>query len=136
VITAVDTSVLFDLLLDDPVHARSSVAALRIASSEGRLVASGPVWAEVHAGLADPRLPRALTDLGVTFEPLQQSAAELAGQLWARYRERGGGRRDRIVADFLIGAHALTQADRLLTRDRGFYRDYFDDLTVLDPAVV
>ena len=47
---------------------------------------------------------------------------------------RGGARRDRIVADFLIGAHARLQADRLLTRDRGFFRDSFDGLEVIDPS--
>ena len=38
------------------------------------------------------------------------------------------------MADFLIGAHAQTQADRLVARDRGFLRDYFSSLELLDPS--
>lgn len=56
-----------------------------------------------------------------------QSGEELvrdAGAIQYRYR-MVGGRRERVVADFLIGAHALHHADRLIARDRGFYLDYF-----------
>jgi len=55
-----------------------------------------------------------------------------AGETWNVYRN-SGGKRDRIITDFLIGAHALLKADRLLTRDRGFYRDYFKRLVILNP---
>jgi predicted nucleic acid-binding protein len=53
--------------------------------------------------------------------------------MWSAYR-RQRGTRERVIADFLIGAHALVQADRLLTRDRGFYRRYFEGLEILDPS--
>jgi hypothetical protein len=71
--------------------------------------------------------------LGVDFEATSVEAAIVAGRAWRRYRKAGGSR-SRLVADFLIGAHAQVQADRLLTRDRGFYRRYFADLAILDPS--
>lgn len=74
-----------------------------------------------------------MTTLGAAFSMLEKRSADRAGEAWRSYRKRGGSRQ-RVVADFLIGAHASLQADRLLTRDRGFYRSYFPDLTVVDPT--
>jgi predicted nucleic acid-binding protein len=39
----------------------------------------------------------------------------------------------RTVPDFLIGAHALLQCQALITRDAGFFRDYFKGLKVIVP---
>ena len=56
----------------------------------------------------------------------------LAGEMFRAYLQRGG-RRDRVLPDFLIAAHAQVQAQRLLARDRGYYRDYFKQLQLWEP---
>ncbi len=72
--------------------------------------------------------------MGIAFEALSADAAVEAGRRWKAFRARGGPRRDRVIADFLVGAHALLAADDvLLTRDRGFYRSAFSGLRVLEP---
>jgi predicted nucleic acid-binding protein len=74
-----------------------------------------------------------MNQLSASFSPITEAAAIKAADAWRRYRA-GGGPRDRIAADFLIAGHASVLADRLLTRDRGFYRRYFAGLRILDPA--
>ena len=133
-ITAVDTSVLLDVFGADPTFGNASKDALETCVAEGRLVACDVVWAETGSFFPSPRAAEAaLERLGVGFEPVRTDSALAAGAAWSTYRGRGG-RRERVVADFLVGAHALHQAERLLTRDRGFYRSYFARLKVLDPA--
>jgi predicted nucleic acid-binding protein len=129
----VDTSVLLDVLGGDPAHGKRSREALRAAYDGGALLACDVVWAEVRAHFpSDAAFAEALGTLGVTYDPLSVVAAADAGARWAAYRKAGGSR-SRVVADFLVAAHALHQADRLLTRDRGFYRGAFRDLAVVEP---
>ena len=132
--SAVDTSVLLDVFGSDPTFGQRSKEAVRVCLGQGRLVACEAVWVEV--GSFFPSLAEAeaaMKTLGVEYDPVSVRTALSASRAWKAYRARGG-KRDRVAADFLIAAHALGQADRLLTRDRGFYRKYFSHLRVLDPS--
>lgn len=133
-ITAVDSNVLLDILGADPKFGRSSRDALVEASSSGALIACDVVWAETAAAFSSTKeATRGLRELGINFIPLDATCALNAANTWRTYRKRGGTRQ-RVIADFLIGAHATELADRLLTRDRGFYRSYFQKLTIVDPG--
>jgi predicted nucleic acid-binding protein len=134
VITAVDSSVLFDIFLADPEFGAASARAMRTVLQQGTAVACAPVLAEVSSLFKDSaHAMAALTELGVRYDTMDADSALAAGTAWRRYRDRGGPR-SRVVADFLIGAHARSRADRLFTRDAGFYRDYFRGLALLVPT--
>ena len=133
-ITAVDTNVLLDVFANDARFATRSASALRRCIAEGSLVACDIVWAETGSWFGDAQSAQsALSTLRVAYSPLDAAAALAAGRCWKEYR-KAGGPRERIIADFLIASHACAQADRLLTRDRGFYRSHFASLTIIDPA--
>jgi hypothetical protein len=133
-LTAVDTPVLLDVFGADPHHGATSSAALNLALAEGGVIACDVVWAETRALFpSETALLQAMSTVGIGYSTLNQEAALMAGAMWQKYRETGG-KRSRMVADFMIASHASRQCDRLLTRDRGFYRDYFKGLKLLDPA--
>jgi predicted nucleic acid-binding protein len=132
--SAVDSSILLDVFLADPKFGPPSREALRIAGDEGALIACDVVWAEVRAFFnSGNNFESAVKALQISFSESDADSAALAGEMWRRYRN-GGGPRSRLVADFLVAAHASLRADRLLTRDRGFVRRYFPGLRVLDPT--
>ena len=133
-ITAVDTNVLLDIFGADPEFGRGSAAAVKESLARGSVVACEIVWAETASSFpASVDAETALGRLRIDFSSLDAATALRAGEAWRAYRA-AGGTRERVIADFVIAAHALIRADQLLTRDRGFYRRYFQELRVLDPT--
>ena len=133
-ITAVETTVILDILTADSQFGERSKALLREDLSKGKLISCEITLSEVAAffeSYADFR--QSLLDLHIELSPMDQESCHLAGIFWKKYRA-SGGKRTRIISDFLIGAHALRFADQLLTRDRGFYRTYFRNLKIQDPS--
>jgi len=137
---AVDTSVLMDVFSGDSTFGTRSREALRRAYDSGSLLSSDIVWAEVRAHFeSGESFEMAMDGLGVQYLPLSQEAARLAGSYWRQYHQGRSRLRlsaddhKRVIADFLIGAHAQVQADALLARDRGLFRGYFKQLHLIQP---
>ena len=133
---AVDSSVLIDLFEErDPALTDAAIDTLREALRVGPVVVSDIVLAEVCTALKSGSDVLAdIEEVGISFLPTEARSALRAGEMQRRYRQRGG-HRDRTVPDFLIGAHALLQCQGLITRDAGFFRDYFKGLKVIVPKV-
>ncbi len=133
-ITAIDTNVLLDVLAPNPEYFERSVQALEEAARAGSLVVCNLVYAELCVHFqrrAD--CDQFLEENDIRVEPLTREASFLASRLWRTYRQEGG-KRSRILTDFLVGAHAQIQASQLLSRDRGFYKEIFRTLPLVDPA--
>ena len=135
-ISAVDSSVILDVVTDAPVHASASERLLRTSALEGKLVVSECVLAEIYPVFGQPGVfDEFVADWQLEFIPSSYQSSQLAGAHFATFCKRGG-KQGRVLADFLIGAHAQTHADRLLARDRSYLRDYFEGLLVVDPATL
>lgn len=133
-ITAIDTNVLLDILLPNEAFCDAAIEAVEGSAAAGSLVICDLVYAELCVHFhAQRECDEFLATNEIRMECLSRSAHFAASRVWREYRRQGGSR-VRILADFLVGAHAALQANRLLSRDRGFYRKMFPRLTLLDPS--
>jgi hypothetical protein len=131
--TALDSSVILDVLTGDARFGESSERLIRKASQEGRLVIGECVAAEIlPAFRRRGNFEEFLRDWEIDFLPSSLESSIRAGTHFAKYVQRGG-KANRVLPDFLIGAHAAAFADRLAARDRGYYRDYFSELKLISP---
>lgn len=127
-ITEVDSCILIDIFSQDVKYAETSALSLDEARDDGDLIITSCMVAEISPLVGD-QVERFLSTYGIQFSPMTYQDSLLAGKIYREYLNKGG-KRGRIVPDFLIASHAHYHADRLLTRDKGFSRTYFPSLEI------
>lgn len=136
---ALDTNILSAVFRGE--ESADAILAVLESWPPGTLVIHGAAFCEF---LAAPGIQREtafafLQDTGVrvaweTSEEIWLAAASAFRSYAERRRQSGSGHPRRIMADFLIGAHAAVSAGELLTLDPQHDRQSFPGLMVLNPA--
>jgi len=136
--TALDTNVIVALWDRDPKLSSAAQSALDAALENGTLVTTAAVFAELLAapGRTESFLDSFFRETTIHIDwELDESVWRAAGRAFQSHAARRRKHRDagprRILADFLIGAHALKRGYSLLTLDDHLYSTAFPDLNVV-----
>lgn len=131
--TLVDTNVLVDLAVagsDWHVWSRRKILDV---FKDGAVLINPIIYSEFSVRYDNvDEVDRLLPQDEFRRENLPWPAAFAAAAAFRHYRRAGGGR-ERILPDFLIGAHAAIRGYRILTRDPGGYRSYFPSVELITP---
>ena len=131
--TLVDTNILIDVAVRDQQWLGWSRKALSLARKDGPLVINQVIYSEFSVRYTSPdEVETLLPTEAFIREGLPWLAAFAAGTAFRRYRSHGGTR-NRVLPDFLIGAHAAIGGHRILTRDPTCYRKYFPTVDLITP---
>jgi predicted nucleic acid-binding protein len=135
VTVALDTNVI--VALWDAADALHPVARKALEGASGResLAMCGAVYAELIGapGRTEAFVDRFCEETGIAVEwELKERIWRRAGVAFQGYagrrKKQSGAAPRRLLADFLIGAHALENGYKLLTLDGGMYRRAFPGL--------
>jgi len=136
---ALDSNIL-NALLRQEANAAEVAALLGQLRRTHALVICPVVYAELLAGpgAMTSLLQQLLAQASVTLDrELPLDIWERAGQVFGEYARRrqgsGGGLPRRLLADFVVGAHAEKTCTTLVTLDPQHYRLGFPNLSVLAP---
>ncbi len=129
----VDTSILVDVLQNDPQWADWSIGQMRAQARLHALVINPVIYAEMSLSFSTiEALDDVVITLALELREIPRPALFLAAKAYVQYRRRGGSK-GQVLPDFFIGAHAAVEGWPLLTRDASRFRTYFPTLEVLAP---
>jgi hypothetical protein len=129
----VDTNVLLDVLEREPAWWEWSAQQLRFQSQMHELAVNPVIYAEAAPSFESPaQLDGRLHEMELSYRDLSREAVFLAGHVHCRYRQVGGSR-EKVLPDFVIGAHAMVLGCGIITRDARRYRSYFPWVPLITP---
>ncbi|HDM10045.1 MAG: PIN domain-containing protein [Deltaproteobacteria bacterium] len=129
----VDSNVILDLFLDDPVWADWSERILERYLVRSILYINPIIYSEVSIAFnLIEDLEAAIARTGFQMLEIPKEALFLAGKVFLKYRKRGGVKRSPLP-DFYIGAQAAVLDLQLITRDISRYRSYFPTVNLITP---
>lgn len=129
----VDSNVVLDVIVADPIWADWSRLKLSEFSQTSALLIDPVAYAEISVRMGSVAdVDHVLSRLGATLAGPGREALFAAGKAYAAYRDRKGVKTG-VLPDFLIGANAQERGAALLTRDAGRYRSYFPRLALIAP---
>ena len=129
----VDSNIILDLFLDDPVWADWSEAALSNYAVRTQLFINPVIYSEISIGFNKiEELEAALSKSGLQMLDIPKEALFLAGKAFLNYRKHKGEKRSPLP-DFFIGAHAAVSGLDLITRDKNRYQTYFPTVRIIAP---
>ncbi|MES2995371.1 MAG: type II toxin-antitoxin system VapC family toxin [Verrucomicrobiota bacterium] len=128
----VDTNVIIDIVANDPTWGSWSDAAVHAQAADGVFI-NPTVYAEISAGATNISAVEAvISSLRLSFQETPKDALFLAGQAFRKYRLQGGAKTSPL-ADFFIGAHAMSLGYSIITRDVKRYQAYFPKVPLITP---
>jgi predicted nucleic acid-binding protein len=129
----VDSNIILDVFLDDPIWAEWSEAALSDYSIHVPLYINQIIYAEISVGFKKiEELETAVSRSGFKILEIPKEALFLAGKAFAKYRRHKGDKKSPLP-DFFIGAQAAVLDLELLTRDTNRYQTYFPTVKIISP---
>jgi predicted nucleic acid-binding protein len=129
----VDSNIILDVFLDDPLWAEWSEAALSEYSRHTPLFINQIIYSEISIGFKKiEELETAISSGGFQMLDIPKEALFLAGKAFLNYRKHKGEKRSPLP-DFYIGAHAAVSGLELITRDKKRYQTYFPTVKIISP---